>query len=149
MGQLKCADMRIEAEFCLSNIIIYTKDPDKPRAAEPQLIVNNQLFNTDNTEGTSLLYFPRRVALDVSVPPTTLSTKFAGYGFGETGRGVLFMRLAKVESYEYTLLLFCGFHPSAIYERIGIASKHKLGEQSGALPWGDPEKCFRSIITLV
>jgi hypothetical protein len=40
MGQLKCADMKVEAEFCLSSIIAYTKDPAKPRAAESQLVVN-------------------------------------------------------------------------------------------------------------
>jgi hypothetical protein len=101
------------------------------------------------TEGTGLLFILRRVALDVSIPPTTPSTKFAGYGNGEMGRGVLCMRLAKVGSYEYMLLLFCVNHPSGIYERIGIASEEKPGEQSGVLQWGDPEKCFRSTITLV
>jgi hypothetical protein len=149
MGQLKCADMKVEAEFCLSSIIVYTKDPAKPRAAEPQLVLNKKIFNTDMTEGTGLLFVPRRVALDVSIPPTTPSTKFAGYDNGEMGRGVLCMRLAKVGSYEYMLLLFCVNHPSGIYERIGIASEEKPGEQSGVLQWGDPEKCFRSTITLV
>jgi hypothetical protein len=149
MGQLKCADMKIEAEFCLSSIIVFTKDPAKPRAAEPQLVVNKQTFNTDMTRGTGLLFVPRRVALDVSIPPTTPSTKFAGYGNGEMGRGILCMRPAKVGSYEYTLLLFCVDHPSGIYERIGIASEDKPREQSRVLPWGDPEKCFRSTITLV
>lgn len=149
MGQLKYADMKIKAEFCVSSIIVYTKDPAKPRAAEPQLVVNKQIFNNDMKEGTGLVFIPRKVELDVSVPPTTPSTEFAGYDVGETGRGVLCMRLATVGSYEYTLLLFCVDHPLGIYERIGIASEDRLGEQSGMLPWGDPEKCFQSIITLV
>jgi hypothetical protein len=140
--------MKIEAEFCLSSIIVYTKDPAKLRAADPQLVVNKKIFNTGMTKCTSLLYVPRRVVLDVSIPPTTPSTKFAGYGNEEMGRGVLPMRLAKVRSCEYTLLLFYVDYPSGIYEKIGIASEDKPGEQFGILPWGDPEGCFRSTITL-
>jgi hypothetical protein len=101
------------------------------------------------TQGTGLLFDLRKVALDVSVPPTTTSTKFAGYGIEETGRGVVCMRLAKVGSNEYTLLLSCIDHPSGIYERIGIVTGDKLGGRSGVLPWGDPKKCFRTTITLV
>jgi hypothetical protein len=57
MGQLKRTDMRIEAEFCFGSIIISTKDPAKPCTAEPQLIVNKLLFNTDKTGGTGLQFF--------------------------------------------------------------------------------------------